>query len=89
MQDIHWSAGLIGYFPTYALGNLYAAQFFAKADADLGGLHAQFAKGDFAPLKKWLIDNIHKHGRRHLANDLVKKVTGKPLSSDALMAVKS
>jgi len=86
LQDVHWSAGLIGYFPTYALGNLYAAQFFAKADADLGGLHAQFAKGEFAPLKRWLHDNIHCHGRRYLANQLIERVTGKPLSHDALMA---
>lgn len=86
LQDVHWSAGLIGYFPTYSLGNLYAAQFFAKADADLGGLHAQFAKGQFLPLRDWLRKNIHQHGRRYLATDLVQRVTGKPLSSDALMA---
>jgi carboxypeptidase Taq len=86
LQDVHWSAGLIGYFPTYALGNLYAAQFFAKANEDLGDLHKQFAKGEFAPLKKWLQDNIHAHGRRYLANDLVERVTGKPLGSEAVMA---
>src|SRR5208283_5027680 len=45
LQDVHWSAGLVGYFPTYSLGNLYAAQFFAAADQELGGLHAQFARG--------------------------------------------
>jgi carboxypeptidase Taq len=54
LQDIHWSAGLFGYFPTYSLGNLYAAQFFAKADADLGGLAEQFRRGEFATLRKWL-----------------------------------
>jgi carboxypeptidase Taq len=86
LQDVHWSAGLVGYFPTYALGNLYAAQFFVKANADLGDLHAQFAKGEFAPLKKWLRDNIHIHGRRYRANELVERVTGKPLGSESLMA---
>ncbi|MFH1978503.1 MAG: carboxypeptidase M32 [Candidatus Aenigmatarchaeota archaeon] len=86
MQDVHWSAGLVGYFPTYALGNLYSAQFFAKANEDLGDLHAQFAKGEFAPLKKWLQDNIHSHGRRYLACELVERVTGKPLGSEAVMA---
>ena len=50
LQDVHWSAGLIGYFPTYSLGNLYAAQFFAKAEADLGNLAESFARGDFRPL---------------------------------------
>ncbi|HWO56345.1 MAG TPA: carboxypeptidase M32 [bacterium] len=86
MQDVHWSAGLIGYFPTYSLGNLYAAQFFAQAKKDLGDLDADFAKGEFGRLKKWLNDKIHAHGRRYLAADLVKKVTGKPLSHEALMS---
>ena len=62
LQDIHWSAGLVGYFPTYSLGNLYAAQFFAKADHDLGGLHGQFAHGEFQPLRDWLREQIHRHG---------------------------
>ncbi len=85
MQDVHWSAGLIGYFPTYSLGNLYAAQFFAQAKKDLGDLDGDFAKGEFSRLKKWLNDNIHRHGRRYLATDLVQRVTGKPLSHEALM----
>ena len=54
MQDVHWSAGLIGYFPTYALGNMYAAQFFNKATSDLGDLDKQFAAGEFTPLRDWL-----------------------------------
>ena len=65
LQDIHWSAGLIGYFPTYSLGNLYASQFFAKADADLGGLAAQ-VRGEFA-LHEWLVQNIHREGQRYTA----------------------
>lgn len=85
LQDVHWSAGLIGYFPTYTLGNLYAAQFFAYADKELGGLHARFEKGDFKPLFDWLRKNIHSHGRRYRAQDLVKKVTGQPLSHKPLM----
>jgi carboxypeptidase Taq len=85
LQDIHWSGGAIGYFATYSLGNLYAAQFFEKARADLGDLDAMFAKGEFAPLLDWLRKNIHRHGRRYTAAQLVKKVTGKELSPDALM----
>jgi carboxypeptidase Taq len=85
LQDVHWSAGLFGYFPTYALGNLYAAQFFAKADSELGGLHAQFSKGTFEPLRKWLNEKIHVHGRRYPAPDLVQRVTGKPLSAEPLI----
>jgi len=80
LQDIHWSGGLLGYFPTYALGNLYAAQFFVAAQKELGDLSAHFARGEFAPLKTWLIEKIHRHGRRYPARRLVEVVTGKPLS---------
>lgn len=85
LQDVHWSAGLIGYFPTYALGNLYGAQFFAAADRALGGLAPQFARGDFVPLRQWLRDEIHAHGQRYNSEELVQRVTGQPLSSAALM----
>lgn len=85
LQDVHWSAGLIGYFPTYALGNLYAAQFFAKAAADLGNLDAQFRRGEFTPLKDWLRENIHSQGRRYSASRLVERVTGRSLSHAPLI----
>ncbi|MBI5867140.1 MAG: carboxypeptidase M32 [candidate division Zixibacteria bacterium] len=85
LQDVHWSAGYIGYFPTYALGNLFAAQFFAKAQQDIPNMDAQFAKGDFSALKSWLRQNIHRHGRRYRSNILVERVTGQPLSSKPLI----
>ncbi len=85
LQDVHWSAGLFGYFPTYALGNMYAAQFFEQADADLGGLHEQFARGEFGPLKTWLNEKIHLQGQRFRAQRLVEEVTGKPLSHEPLL----
>jgi carboxypeptidase Taq len=85
LQDVHWSAALIGYFPTYSLGNLYAAQFFEKANSELGGLERQFARGEFAPLKQWLQTNIHERGQCYPAADLVKLVTGQPLSQAPLM----
>jgi carboxypeptidase Taq len=75
----------VGYFPTYSLGNLYAAQFFERADADLGGLAAQFARGEFTPLKTWLNKNIHERGQCYPAADLIQLVTGQPLSHAALM----
>ncbi len=86
LQDIHWSHGLVGYFPTYSLGNLYAAQFFAQADRDLGGLHQQFAAGQFEPLKNWLREKIHHAGQCYTSDELVERVTEKPLSHQALMA---
>ena len=79
LQDIHWSGGAIGYFPTYSLGNLYAAQFFAQADAELGPLAEQFARGEFQPLREWLREKIHRQGQRYSAAELVQRVTGKPL----------
>lgn len=86
LQDVHWSAGLMGYFPTYSLGNLYASQFFEQARADLGDLDAQFAQGEFGPLREWLRSNIHQYGQCYGAAELVQRVTGKPLSHEPLMA---
>ncbi len=85
LQDVHWSAGSFGYFPTYSLGNLYAAQLFEKADRDLGGLHAMFRRGEFIPLRDWLRKHVHQQGRRYPAAELAKRITGEPLSHDALM----
>ncbi|MEE9212777.1 MAG: carboxypeptidase M32, partial [Phycisphaeraceae bacterium] len=85
LQDIHWSTGSIGYFPTYTLGNLYAAQFFEKALDQMPDLDDQFAAGRFTALRRWLNDNIHAHAKRYRAADLCEHVTGKPLSPDPLI----
>lgn len=80
LQDIHWSMGIFGYFPTYALGNLYACQFFQAASRDLPELDVQIARGELSPLRTWLRENIHSRGQRYRAAELVKVVTGEPLS---------
>jgi len=85
LQDVHWSFGLIGYFPTYTLGNLYAAQFWETINQQIPDLKAQMQRGDFLPLKTWLNTNIHTHGRRYHAGELCQNLTGKPLSADPLM----
>ncbi len=85
LQDIHWSAGLVGYFPTYSLGNLYAAQLFTQAKAELGDLEEALARGDFRPLKDWLREKVHRHGQRYTAAELVERVTGRPLSAKPLV----
>ncbi|MFO0904138.1 MAG: carboxypeptidase M32 [Pirellulales bacterium] len=85
LQDVHWSAGLFGYFPTYSLGNLYAAQLFDAADRDLGGLAAQFAAGRFQPLREWLREKIHAPGQCYSAAELAQRATGAPLSHEPLM----
>ncbi len=85
MQDIHWSMGAIGYFPTYTMGSLYAAQFFEEAGEQLGDLDAMFMRGEFSPLRLWLNEKIHAHGRRYPSADLCQAVTGKALTADPLM----
>lgn len=85
LQDVHWSAGLLGYFPTYALGNIYAAQFYQAAEQQLGDLGEMFARGEFQPLKEWLNTQIHRRGQQYLAQDLVRVVTGQEFSAEPLM----
>jgi carboxypeptidase Taq len=85
MQDVHWSAGLIGYFPTYSLGNLYASQLFEAAQAELGDLAAMFQRGEFRPLLDWLRARIHHQGRRYIPADLVRRVTGEGITHEPLM----
>jgi carboxypeptidase Taq len=86
LQDIHWSFGGIGYFPTYTLGNLYAAQFMETARADLPDLDADFSRGDFSRLKGWLREKIHSQGQRYRAAELCRRVTGRQLSHRPLIA---
>lgn len=76
LQDIHWSYGAMGYFPSYALGNIVACQFWEKITADLPDLETQIAQGDFAPLRAWLRENIHQHGRKFTLNELLQRVAG-------------
>ncbi len=78
LQDIHWSIGTQGYFPTYTLGNLNAAQLFARANQDLPQLAADLARGEYSGLLAWLRQNIHQHGMRYLPQELMKRATGEP-----------
>lgn len=86
LQDIHWSSGGLGYFPTYTLGNLYAAQFMAQAKRDLPELDEAFARGDFAPLREWLTRNIHRHGSRYRPDELCRRVTGQGLDPSVFVS---
>ncbi len=85
LQDVHWSGGSFGYFPTYTLGNLYAAQFFAAARAEIGDLEELFRRGEFLPFTEWLNRKIHREGQRYRAADLVAAVTGEPLDPRYLL----
>ncbi len=85
LQDGHWGAGLFGYFPTYTLGNLYAAQLFARARTDLGDLDRQMGRGDFSGLLDWLRRHVHRQGGRFRAGELIERVTGFPPSPEPLL----
>ena len=85
LQDPHWSFGLIGYFPTYTLGNLYAAQFFHRAQEEMPDLMAGVSSGNLGDLREWLRSRIHARGMRLTAAELVEEVTGEPLNVDYLM----
>ena len=78
LQDIHWSMGGLGYFPTYTLGNLNASQLRDRAAQELPGLETDLAQGHYAPLLAWLRDRIHSQGQRYLPNDLMARATGEP-----------
>ena len=83
LQDIHWSAGLFGYFPTYALGNLVSAQLWEKINKDIRDLDDQIRKGKFDSLLGWLREKVHVHGHKYDPQDLIKKVTGSKIDSAA------
>jgi carboxypeptidase Taq len=85
LQDVHWSAGLVGYFPTYTLGNVYGAQLFERANQELGGVDRLMQLGEFRVLLEWLREKIHRHGKRYLPRDLVMRATGNQPSPMALV----
>jgi carboxypeptidase Taq len=85
LQDIHWSSGLMGYFPTYAIGNLMAAQLWERIRADVPAIDEQLARGDFAPLRGWLREHVHRHGRTFEPRELLRRVTGEELRVEPLV----
>lgn len=82
LQDVHWSGGGIGYFPTYTLGNVLASQLFAAASRAMPSLQSDIQSGIFTPLREWLRINIHQHGRKYLPADLIQRATGQPLATN-------
>jgi carboxypeptidase Taq len=76
LQDVHWSDMSFGYFPTYALGNVVSVQLWERASADLGDLDEQFERGEFAPLREWLREHVHRHGRAFAPQELLQRVAG-------------
>lgn len=81
LQDVHWSIGILGYFPTYSLGNVLSAQIWEKALADVPSIPEDIASGQFEALLGWLRENIHQHGRKLFPEDLVRQATGSELTT--------
>lgn len=85
LQDVHWSSGLVGYFPTYSLGNFLSVQYWDKALADVPSIPDDIASGNFATLLDWLRANIHVHGRKYWPTELTERVTGEPIQVRSFM----
>ena len=81
LQDMHWAGGAIGYFPTYALGNVISVQLFERARADLPDLDDQFARGEFGPLRAWFGEHLYRHGRKFTPKETLQRAVGGPLDA--------
>ncbi|MEA2193584.1 MAG: carboxypeptidase Taq, partial [Solirubrobacteraceae bacterium] len=86
LQDIHWSEGIIGYFPTYAIGNVLAAQLWRAVNADIPDLGAEIARGELGALRVWLREKVHRHGRLLSPPELVEQAVGGPLDPEPMLA---
>jgi carboxypeptidase Taq len=82
LQDMHWSIGLFGYFPTYQLGNVVSVQIWEVAARELGNLDEQFARGEFSLLREWLREHVYRHGSIYPPRDLLRRITGSDLDPE-------
>ncbi len=80
LQDVHWSGGSIGYFPTYALGTIYASQLYSALKKQIPDIEKDIERGNFSRIREWLKENVHKHGRKMFADDIIKDVCGEGLN---------
>lgn len=80
LQDVHWSDGLFGYFPSYTIGNILSVQFFKKALEDISDLYEQFARGEYSALREWMRTHIHVHGGKYYPEELIQLVVGEPMN---------
>ena len=81
LQDMHWSAGSFGYFPTYAIGTIYASQLFKKLSEENPNIYNEIEKGDFKNILTWLKEHVHKYGRLMTADEIIKNCCGEGLNS--------
>jgi carboxypeptidase Taq len=86
LQDMHWSIGLLGYFPTYQLGNVISLQIWQRAIAELGDVEEQFARGEFVPLREWLREHMYRFGRMFEPQELLQRIAGSELDPGPYLA---
>jgi carboxypeptidase Taq len=86
LQDVHWSMGSIGYFPTYSMGNLLSYQIWRALQREIPNTDELISKGDFAPILGWLQSKVYSKGRKFTPRDLVQQVTGKPMGAEDYLA---
>ncbi len=86
LQDVHWGEGFFGYFPTYTLGNLMAAQLWEQMRQDVGGLDELIERGEFAPVREWLREHVHRHGRKYTQRELLRRATQQELRVEPYLA---
>ena len=82
LQDMHWAAGHIGYFATYALGNVISAQIWERVTKELPDVEDGFAEGEFGPLREWLTENLYRHGRKFTPKETLERLVGGPIDPD-------
>lgn len=85
LQDVHWSEGMFGYFPTYTLGTLMSAQWWGAMERDLGDLEGRLERAEFTPIFEWLVANVHRHGSRYLPGELLERGSGATLSAEPFL----
>jgi carboxypeptidase Taq len=86
LQDVHWSAGMIGYFPTYQLGNLIAGQLWQRVGSDIPDLAEQIAAGELEPLREWLRENVHRYGAKFTTSELLERSLGERIEVGPFIA---
>jgi carboxypeptidase Taq len=86
LQDVHWSWGLIGHFTSYAMGNIIASQWWHQMAQELPNQDDLMAQGNITPIREWLIENVHQHGKKYLPTELIQRVTGGSIDTAPYLA---
>jgi carboxypeptidase Taq len=86
LQDVHWSWGLIGHFTSYAMGNIIASQWWHQMAGDIPNRDELMAQGNITPIREWLVENVHQHGKKYLPTELIQRVTGGPIDTAPYLA---